>query len=126
MITADYAFKYQRDVFALPGRVDNPNTSGCHKLIKEGAFLVEGFKDIAQKFGMNEPKITENNSAFNLPELTDIEKIVFDGIRSGFDTFDMLVINTHLPTGNVTTALMMLEMKRLITRESDFTYRIKA
>lgn len=41
LISARWAADQGRDVFALPGRVDHPMSAGCHRLLREGAGLVE-------------------------------------------------------------------------------------
>ncbi len=50
LITAAQAADQGRPVFAVPGRVDSPQSRGCHALIKDGAKLVETFEDIAEEF----------------------------------------------------------------------------
>ena len=46
LITADFALDQGREVFAVPGAVHQPGTRGTHKLIREGAHLVERVADI--------------------------------------------------------------------------------
>ena len=48
LITADHAMEQGRDVYALPGDVNNPNAKGCHQLIQQGAYLLTEARDLLQ------------------------------------------------------------------------------
>lgn len=59
LITARYAFEYQRDVYALPGRVDDVRSQGCNLLLRnKTAEPVIGANDLLEKLGMKAPRLS--------------------------------------------------------------------
>jgi DNA processing protein len=55
LITARWAADQGRAVFALPGRVDHPMARGCHRLLREGALLVEEPEEVLAELGLAAP-----------------------------------------------------------------------
>lgn len=105
LITARLAGEQGREVFAIPGSIHSPVARGCHKLIRQGAKLVETAQDILEELGdfseeANSP-ISSSYPADN-PVLSAI----------GYDPcgLDELVERTGLPADQLLGELLMLEL----------------
>ena len=124
LITAGLAAEYGV-VMAVPGRVDNPQSRGCHRLIKNGAALVEDFADIAEAMGfgslpLEEPETPENLDARNgLPEEA---AALLELLRTGEKSFDELAAATGFDAGRLISLLTMLELQLLIRHSADQIY----
>lgn len=114
LITAKQALEQGRQLFAVPGRIDNPQSRGCHQLIKEGAALVEGVEDILNALEFLLP-MSEVSVPRPLPaNLTPEETQVFNAIDRDETPIDQITQKTGLPSGSVSSTLLRLEMKKLI------------
>ena len=125
LITARLANEQGRDVFAVPGRVDSRPSRGCHRLLRDGATLVESVDDVLEQLGfLVEAAPQEDGTELRHPaELTlnDIERKVLDAIDSEPTSIDGLVSTTGLAVPRVLSTVSVLEMRRLVRRLSGTT-----
>jgi len=117
LITANMAADNNRQVFAVPGRIDSPQSRGCHNLIREGAVLCENSEDILSEFehlavGQALGK-AEDSPPLPLANLTDTEQAILDVLDATEQPIDTLIDKTGLPASSVSVGLLGLEMKRL-------------
>ncbi|MBT3841887.1 MAG: DNA-protecting protein DprA, partial [Verrucomicrobia bacterium] len=106
-----------RQVFAVPGRIDSPQSRGCHNLIRNGAALCENAEDILAEFEHLFPNQAlgqaDSSEPVPLANLTDHEQAVFDILETTEQTIDTIIAKSDLPTPTVSVALLGLEMKHL-------------
>jgi len=119
LITANFAVEYGRQIFAVPGRIDSPQSKGCHDLIKKGAKLCEGAEDILSEFeylfpASNRPPSPGETGTLPALELSENEQKVYDALSKEEIPTDDVIRRSGLPASSVSVALFSLEMKRLI------------
>lgn len=114
LITARQALDQGRQVFAVPGRIDNPLAQGCHQLIKDGAKLVEGVEDILTELEFLLPKESVSTPRPLPGNLTGEEEKIYAAIELDETPIDSIIQKTGLPSGTVSSTLLRLEMKKLV------------
>ncbi|MEO5957513.1 MAG: DNA-processing protein DprA [Opitutaceae bacterium] len=133
MITARFAGEQGRLIFAVPGRIDQNSSAGCHQLIRDGATLLTSVDDVLAELnyldGMRPAPIGEKPAdvaAGRPANLTADEAKVFECFRGGaLLTPDALGAATGLGAAPLSATLMMLELKRLIAKRSDGAFEAR-
>lgn len=135
MITARFAGEQGRLLFAVPGRIDQPSSAGCHQLIRDGATLFTSIDDLLSELnyldGLRPQPIPGTPGAPSvleqlLPTLTEEERRVFACFAGGsILSIDALVAASGLGAPQVATSLMMLELKKRVTKRSDGTFEAR-
>jgi DNA processing protein len=118
LITANFALEQGREVFALPGRVDNPTSAGTHKLIQQGAKLVTTPADVVEELGplaseiepLGEEAVTDPRAL----TLNSRERQIYDTLSHDPLHVDDIIRTTGIPAPNVLSTLTILEMRRLV------------
>ncbi len=121
LITARLATEYGREVFAIPGSIHSPLARGCHRLIKDGAKLVEDATDVFVELAslLQVPDLDESptvESASDSESLTEQPGYPQLLEIMGFDpcTLGELREQTRLTTGELSSMLLLLELEGLV------------
>ncbi|MCL5036853.1 MAG: DNA-processing protein DprA [Chloroflexi bacterium] len=121
LITADLALEQGKEVFAVPGNIRQKNHRGAHRLIKEGAKLIQGVEDVLEELGIPLVNASVDGKDGRPSMEPDEEKIFkcldYDGVQ-----LESIVETTGLPVSQVSAILMMLETRRLVQRMPGNTY----
>lgn len=121
LITAHWALEQGKEVFAVPGQVDSPYSRGTHRLIKEGAKLVEDITDIIEELGPLAETIMTREEETQDPRslaMNTNEKKVFALLSSTPKAIDQITQESGLPAANVSSTLTVLEIRKLVKQLS--------
>lgn len=134
MITARFAGEQGRLIYAVPGRIDQNSSAGCHQLIRDGATLLTSIDDILSELnyldGLRPAAIGEKPAdvaAGRPANLTEVEARVYECFRGGAILApDALAAQTDLSAAQLSATLMMLELKRLIAKRADGAFEARS
>lgn len=121
LITANLTLEQGRELMCIPGLITNPNTEGIYKLLKNGAALVTCSDDILETLGW-EVK-TEQQTLFNLPDLSEDEKLIYEALEIEDKGVDELQAFTRLSIDNLLMYLTTMELKGIIKQVDGDRYR---
>jgi len=133
MITARFAGEQGRTLMAVPGRIDQASSVGCHQLIRDGAIMVTSVDDILEELRYQRTQFPGEESQLNLGgedaaqlQVSEAEQVVLDCFSGGeFRLLDDIAERLGKPIAELSGILMSLELKRLIVKRADGRFEAK-
>jgi DNA processing protein len=129
LISAQAAMDNNREVMAVPGRIDSPCSLGCHKLLKQGARLIDSIDEIMDALGYVGDGLKTHADAASTEAEQNAQQMLFDvsrlnltaeesGILEHLNSepvhVEELIELTRLSAGKVHSAVISLQLKGLI------------
>ena len=129
LITARAALENNREVMAVPGKIDSPLSKGAHQLIKQGAKLVESVEDVMEALGYIGEQLQEHVTAaaamaservetplFDVSQLnlSEDERTIYGCLGKEPLLVDQIIAETDLAAGSINASLVSLRLKGLI------------
>ncbi len=117
LVTADLAFHYNREVFAVPGRVNDEFSKGCNDLIKkQKAQMISSAAELIYFMGWDVDKnVTIGRQKKLFVELDEVEQRVFNFLQEhGRQELDTISLACELPIFKASSLLLNMEMKGVV------------
>lgn len=127
MISAKYAADQGRTVCAVPGRIDQPTSAGCHQLIRDGATLVTDPAEIYAELALGgrpmRPRLAAPDPSEPRPLRPPDEDAVLQALAAGdLLAADTLSSRASVPAARLAPALTALELAGLVSKRPDGRY----
>ena len=122
MITARLALEQNREVFAIPGSILSPVSSGTNYLIQEGAKLVRNYTDILEE--LNLMTVAHQIEMKEIIPATDAESLLLKQLGAEPTHIDEVCRSSGLPAATVSSTLAMMELKGLVKQMGAMNYAL--
>jgi DNA processing protein len=131
ILSANFANRQGKPLFAVPGRIGDKHSAGCNKLIRNGATLLENIDDIIDFLGsanysnMSQMDLPMQDKSQH-PELDGNEKQIFEILSENPKSVEEIAFAAHIDTVKFSCVLQSLRVKGLAKKEisGEFTRKI--
>lgn len=122
-ITVDFALEQGRDVFAVPGRINDALSMGTNAYIRDGyAKAVLSAKDVLCEYGI-EARISHKNKA-DISSLPQEQQLIYRLLEAGEKNFDELCVLTSFTASSLNSVLTVMEFSGIIRQMSGRMYKL--
>ncbi len=125
LITARWAVDQGRDVYALPGRVDHPMARGCHRLLREGAALIEAPEELVIELGLAESGAGPVGGSLEPEELetNSLSRAILSALVGETLSLDEVIARVRAAPSETLSQLAELELGGSVARSPGGLYR---
>jgi DNA processing protein len=120
LITAEFAANQGREVFAVPGKINAPQSKGTNRLIQEGAHPLLNPEDLMAALDLT--MVTEHQTARTVLPADATEAALFKVLGHEPKHVDEIGLEVNLPIEQVTSALVLMELKGLVRQVGGMQY----
>jgi DNA processing protein len=120
LITARFAAEHGRDVFAVPGNILHPGSSGCNSLIQQGAIPLLNVNDVLNHLDLEHAR--SQQAARAVISADPQEAALLRHLNHEPLHLDELVRQSDLPAPQIAGLLTMMELKGLVRQVGSLTY----
>ncbi|HEX78966.1 MAG TPA: DNA-processing protein DprA, partial [Dehalococcoidia bacterium] len=122
LITARLALEQNREVFAIPGSILSPASSGTNHLIQEGAKLVRDYRDILEE--LNLTAAVQQLEMKKIIPSSGTESLLLKQLTAEATHIDDICRNSGLPMSAVSSTLAMMELKGMVKHVGSMNYSL--
>lgn len=125
LITATFAGEQNKEIFSVPGNIDNYLSKGTNQLIREGAKITTSIEDILEEFNWYNIKERKNLLQINCDKLDKVEVNILELLEEGSKNILEISEKINIKHQDLLSKLTILEMQGIISQEKGKNFRLK-
>ena len=120
LITAQFAADQGKELFAVPGSILSPGSTGCNLLIQQGATPLLSVNDVLEQLDLE--RVVDQHAARTTVPADPAEARLLETLSAQPCHVDDIVRNTGMPSAQVTSLLALMELKGMVRQVGTMTY----